>query len=162
MEVMFFLVIVVISIVAFMFVKFSNFKSKIMNEFGKRGVAYSSADVLYTIFASQISDMHHAGCSIPDIVDFVMANIDIQDTRKIDKNIGSGDVFSTYDEWYASYMEECERLDPEKNKWQVFLNDDPLRLAFDHGKDPKEIAKKWVENFDPMESIESHLSGHGR
>lgn len=160
MEVFLILIIAIILFIAFIFVKFSNFKSKLMNEFGKRGMTYSSADTLYALFSSQIHNMHQAGYPISDIVDFVLANIDVRDTPSGAENILSGDRHVTYDEWYASYMEECERLDPEKNKWQMFLNDDPLRLAFKHGKDPKEIAKQWVENFDPMTSIQNHLSGH--
>lgn len=133
---------------AFMFVRFSNFKSKLMNEFGKRGVSYALADRLYSVYGAVINDMMQARIPIPMIVDFIMENVDVLDSELVGKIEKPAVPTLTYEEWYSTYLNECERLDPQKNKWQAFLKDDPLRLAFRDGQDPKVIARKWVDNFE--------------
>ncbi len=49
--------------------KFANFKSQLMNEFGRRGVKFHEADAIFTSERDDINNLHHAGMPIDQIVD---------------------------------------------------------------------------------------------
>lgn len=55
--------------VGFTFVKFSMFKSRLMNEFGRHGVRYEEADEVYYRESKTINKLYHAGVSVDEIVD---------------------------------------------------------------------------------------------
>lgn len=57
---------------AYTFVKFSSFKSKLMNEFGRRGVPFQVADEAYAKAGDFINTMHANGQTVDSIVDEVM------------------------------------------------------------------------------------------
>lgn len=67
--------------VALLYTKFANFKSKLMNELGRRGLAFDQADMLYTIYRDKVHDMHNNGCSIDIIVDSIISNRDLRQER---------------------------------------------------------------------------------
>lgn len=63
---------VVLLYLAYLFVKFSNFRSRLMNEFGRRGVPFQVADEVYAKAGDFINSMHANGESVDTIVDEVM------------------------------------------------------------------------------------------
>lgn len=60
--------------VAFLYVKFANFKSKLMNELGRRGLTFDQADVLYTIHINKVHEMQNNGSSIDAIANMIISN----------------------------------------------------------------------------------------
>ena len=62
----------VVLYLAFTFVKFSSFKSKLMNEFGRRGIPFEVADIAYAKTGDFINTMHANGESVEVIVDEVI------------------------------------------------------------------------------------------
>jgi len=62
----------VVLYLGFLFVKFTQFRTKLYNEFGRRGVSYEVADNAYTIAGDFINSLHANGKNIDEIVDEVM------------------------------------------------------------------------------------------
>lgn len=62
-------IIAVLAYIAFTGLQFVNFKSKLMNEFGRRGVPFAIADGIFTRSRDQINSLHHSGMPINQIVD---------------------------------------------------------------------------------------------
>ena len=48
--------------------RFANFKSQLMNELGKRGIDFQSADALYTSKAHEINELHHDGIPVSKLL----------------------------------------------------------------------------------------------
>jgi hypothetical protein len=63
---------VVVLYIGYTFVRFSSFKSRLMNEFERRGVSFSTADEVYFRLGDFINSMHANGASTDKIVDEVM------------------------------------------------------------------------------------------
>jgi hypothetical protein len=61
----------VVVYLAYVYIKFSAFKSKLMNEFGRRAILYEVADHFYTEARHLINTMHADGQTITSIVDEV-------------------------------------------------------------------------------------------
>ena len=53
--------------------KFTNFKSSLMNEFGRNGISFQEADRIYTRHRDPIHAMHNAGVAVPEIVRTIVA-----------------------------------------------------------------------------------------
>jgi hypothetical protein len=52
----------------FLFVKFSGFKSKLMNEFGRHGVDFETADIFYAQHPEFVNGLYSSGLSPSKIV----------------------------------------------------------------------------------------------
>lgn len=74
MEVLALSLLAVVIYFLFLGVKFTSFKSKLMNEFGRRGVRFDEADTIFAEASEDISKLHHAGMPIEQIVDRYMPN----------------------------------------------------------------------------------------
>lgn len=67
-------IVIVVGLIAlayFIFIaaKFVNFKSKLMNEFGRHGVSFELADRIYYQYREEIHDLHNQGISLNQIVE---------------------------------------------------------------------------------------------
>lgn len=69
MEIVAIIIVAVLAYVVFLGVKFTNFKSKLMNEFGRRGVPFEIADSIFFQHRDDINNLHHSGMPIDQIVD---------------------------------------------------------------------------------------------
>ncbi len=58
----------VVAYTIWMFLKFSNFKSRLMNEFGRQDVPYKVADHVYFRAGDFINSMHANGAQVEEIV----------------------------------------------------------------------------------------------
>lgn len=61
-------VFAVLGYIMFTGIQFTIFKSKLMNEFGKRGVSFEKADDFFTENSKGINDLHHSGMPVDQIV----------------------------------------------------------------------------------------------
>ncbi len=73
MELLGFAAIAILAYIIFLGAKFTNFKSKLMNEFGRRGVPFAIADNIFFRERSEINDLFHSGMPIDQIVDRYIA-----------------------------------------------------------------------------------------
>ncbi len=60
--------LVVVLWLAYLFVKFTGFKSKLMNEFGRQGVDFETADIFYAKYSEFVNGLYSSGHSPADIV----------------------------------------------------------------------------------------------
>lgn len=124
-----------------------------MNELGQRGISYGAADALYTLWATEIHKMHQNNMSAGQIADIITDNVDVNGSTQLPLSMLETQIYKTFDEWYETFLDQCSQLDPEKAKWLQFLDQDPLKLGFQHGKDPKELAKEWIQSFEPNDML---------
>jgi hypothetical protein len=69
------ILVVVVIFVIFIVIqgsKFTNFKSNLMNEFGRHGISFQEADRIYTRNRDRIHVMQNEGMPIPEIVRTIM------------------------------------------------------------------------------------------
>lgn len=153
MEIVVAFIIIIGIYLAYLWIRFSSFKSEVMNELGQRGISYTAADALYTLWSNEIHRMHHDNMPAAQIADIITDNVDMSEPTPIPASMLETEIYTTFDEWYVAFLDQCSRLDPEKAKWLQFLDQDPLKLGFQHGKDPKELAQEWVQAFDPNDML---------
>lgn len=72
MEIIGFVVVVVLAYIVYLGVKFTNFKARLMNELGRRGVPFDMADDIYFRQGDRINNLHHDGMPVDQIVDKLM------------------------------------------------------------------------------------------
>ena len=77
MEAFLLILLVVFAVIAFMFVRFSMFKSKLMNAFGRLGVPFQMADTIYTQHSKYINDLHHQGHSAEMIAQHIVEELNL-------------------------------------------------------------------------------------
>lgn len=83
-------------------------------------------------------------------------NLMLRATRVIRQhNANSDTVNSTYEQWYLAFKRAAAQFHPglalEENNQSLidFMNDTPLKQAFEDGVDPSTLAKEFAEQFDP-------------
>ncbi|MDG2467300.1 MAG: hypothetical protein P8N97_08775 [Alphaproteobacteria bacterium] len=76
MEIFLIIVLIVIAIVGFMFIKFSMFKSRLMNAFGRHGLPYTLADDIYTQYSKRIHKLHAEGFTPEQIATHIIEELD--------------------------------------------------------------------------------------
>lgn len=94
--------IAVFAYVIFLGFKFSNFRSKLMNEFGRRGVDYHVADKIYFLMRDDINRWHNDGVPDPQIVERCLQIIDPQ---KEANSAVLGAQLSSYDDGYRPNLD---------------------------------------------------------
>ena len=140
-------VVAVIIVVAILYLggRFANFKSQLMNELGKRGMDYQSADALYTVMAHDINRLHHDGVSVSAIADIVV-QIGTSDRSEGPQRTN----FGNFDDWLEVFKQECDKTKAGVTPFLEFMDLSNLQRAYEAGKDPKEIAYHFARDFDPM------------
>jgi len=93
MELVGFIVVAALGYIIFLGVKFSNFKSKLMNEFGRQGVPFEIADDIFFRERNEINNLHHSGMPMDQIVDRYLAREGAREAspRSVGTNLASGD-----------------------------------------------------------------------
>ena len=104
MEFIVVIVVIIFGAILYFFGRFANFKSKLMNELGKRGLDFKAADVLYTMRAHEINKLHHDGVPVSSIADIICKEVD-----GIDQNQVSRAQFSSFDDWFEVFKAECDK-----------------------------------------------------
>lgn len=67
MEFVLILLLIGLSLAGYFFIKFSMFKSRLMNAFGQMGIPYNVADQIYFEQAKYINSLYGAGHTAEDI-----------------------------------------------------------------------------------------------
>jgi len=62
-------IIAAVAYIIYLGINFTNFKSKLMNEFGRRGIPFEIADNLFTRERDGINSLHRSGMPVDQIVD---------------------------------------------------------------------------------------------
>lgn len=125
--------------------RFANFKSQLMNELGKRGMDFQSADALYTLKAHEINKLHHDGIPVNIIVDLI-TGINVEDATLSDQAF----EYESFEDWFEVFKVECDRTKAGVSPFLDFMDTSNLRCAYVAGKDPKELAYHFAKDFDPM------------
>ena len=124
--------------------KFANFKSKLMNELGRRGMDFHSADVLYTAMAHEINKLHHDGVPVSVIADI------ITQTNAVDRSTANTiTTYSSFEEWLDVFKAECDKTKKGVSPFLEFMDISPLQKAYEAGKEPEDIAYQFAKDFDP-------------
>lgn len=76
MEIFLIIILLVFVIVGIMFFKFSMFKSKLMNAFGRLGVPYHLADDIYAQRSKYINTLHAKGFTPEQIAVHIIEELD--------------------------------------------------------------------------------------
>ena len=143
-----YIVVIVVIIIGGLFYlggKFANFKSQLMNELGRRGMDFQSADNLYTVMADEINQLHQDGISVSVIVDKIMQ------TGSDESSIANSIIdYSSFEEWLEDFKIECDRTKAGVSPFLEFMDTSNLQNAYEAGKDPKIIAYHFAKDFDPM------------
>lgn len=77
MEIFLIIVLLVFAIVGFIFVKFSMFKSRLMNAFGRLDVPYHLADNIYTQYSKHIHKLHADGFTPEQIAVHIIEELNL-------------------------------------------------------------------------------------
>jgi len=136
--------LIVIGAILYFGGRFANFKSQLMNELGKRGMDYQSANSLYTVMANDIHKLHHDGVSVSVIAD-VITQISSADSTDVTKTIR----FANFDEWLDAFKQECDKIKAGVSPFLEFMDLSNLQRAYEARKDPEEIAYHFAKDFDP-------------
>ena len=145
MEYITLILLIVFGAIIYFGFKFVNFKSRLMNELGKRGLDYEAADTLYSIMADQINKMHHDGVSASSIADLLCSNIEQVDNSEINNN-----HFASFESWFEIFKAECDKTKAGVTPFLEFMDISPLKKAYEAGEDPKTLASAFAEDFDPL------------
>ena len=140
------LILVVIIIGAFLYFggKFANFKSQLMNELGKRGMDFQSADVLYSAMAHKIHKLHQDGVPVSVIADMLC-----DDNGKAGQHQTSTNEYNSFDGWLEVFKVECDKTKSGVTPFLDFMDISSLERAYQHGEDPKVLAHRFAKDFDP-------------
>lgn len=76
MEIITLAVIAGVAYIIYLGSKFTNFKSKLMNEFGRHGIPFEVADALFTKERDDINSMYHSGMPVDQIVNRYLKRAD--------------------------------------------------------------------------------------
>ena len=125
--------------------RFANFKSQLMNELGRRGMDYQSANSLYTVMAHEINKLHHDGVSVSVIADTIT-----QVGSTVRKDETQTVRFSNFDDWLDVFKQQCDRTKAGVSPFLEFMDLSNLQKAYEAGQDPEEIAYHFARDFDPM------------
>ena len=160
METILWIVIFVLVGVIILGVKFVGFKSKLINELGRRGIEHNLADNLYSIWAGKINALHHDGASASTIADIICSSVQINQFEGGGKphtaQVADPSLeYETYEDWLEVYKVECDVANADTAAFVDFVDQAPLRLAFEHKQDPKRIAALWAKDFDPIAMFEN-------
>lgn len=145
MEYLVVVAIIIVGAILYMGGRFANFKSRLMNELGKRGMDYESADALYTVMANDINKLHHDGVSVSAIADIIV-QIGSSDTSEDVQTTN----FGGFDDWLEVFKQECDKTKAGVSPFLDFMDLSNLQKAYEAGKDPKEIAYHFAKDFDPL------------
>ena len=115
-----------------------------MNEFGKRGLDFKAADVLYTMRAHEINKLHHDE-TVSSIADIICNEVD-----GIDQNQVPRAQFSSFDDWFEVFKAECDKTKAGVSPFLEFMDISNLQRAYEAGQDPKVIAYNFAKDFDPL------------
>lgn len=131
--------------------KFTNFKSSLMNEFGRNGIPFKEADRLYTQYRNTIHALHNAGMSVPEIVNTVRNEINTSPSNtKLVPNITESkqqsksmnvDVIMTINETIAMQL----LLSPKKE----IDSDDEFAVGYLIGYTDAVMQKLNIDNNSP-------------
>ena len=145
MEYLVVLSVIVIGAILYLGGRFTNFKSQLMNELGKRGLDYQSANSLYTVMAHDISKLHHDGVSISVIAD-IITQVNSAGCTEVTKTTR----FASFDAWFDVFKLECDKTKAGVSPFLEFMDLSNLQRAYVAGKDPEEIAYHFAKDFDPI------------
>ena len=124
--------------------KFANFKSQLMNELGKRGMSFHSADILYTAMADQIHKMHHDGISASNIADMISQNYHENDQHQNRK-----EQYESFEAWFDEFKIECDATKTGITPFLEFMDISGLQKAYEMGENPRVTAVQFAKGFDP-------------
>ena len=155
MEMILWFLIIVLVVIIYFGVKFVSFKSKLMNELGRRGIDHNAADALYSLWANKINTLHQNGTPVSTIADMIYGNVEVgQPYNGISPStVQETEVsfpYQSYEEWFEAFQFQCEREKPSVAKFVDFVDQDPLQLAFQDKQDPRSVALLWIDSFDPI------------
>jgi hypothetical protein len=125
--------------------RFANFKSQLMNELGKRGMDFKSADALYTSKAHEIHELHHADVPVSIIADLITER-DVEEAALVYQAF----EYDSFNDWFEAFKMECDRTKAGVSPFLDFMDTSNLQRAYEAGKDPKELAYHFAKDFDPM------------
>lgn len=145
MEYLILFAVIVIGAILYLGGRFTNFKSQLMNELGRRGMDYQSANSLYTVMANDINKLHHEGVSVGVIAD-IITQINSAGSTGVTKT----SRFANFDAWLDVFKLECDKTKAGVSPFLEFMDLSNLQRAYDAGKDPEEIAYHFAKDFDPM------------
>lgn len=145
MEYIISILVILFGVIIYFGFKFVNFKSRLMNELGKRGLDYEAADTLYSLMANQINKLHHDGVSASTIADLLCSNIERMDNLEIKDN-----DFGSFESWFDVFKAECDKTKAGVTPFLEFMDISPLKKAYEAGEDPKTLASAFAEDFDPL------------
>lgn len=145
MEFIVIIVVIIFGAILYFFGRFANFKSKLMNELGKRGLDFKAADVLYTLRAHEINKLYHDGVPVSSIADIICNEVD-----GIDQHQAPRAQFSSFDDWFEVFKVECDKTKEGVSPFLEFMNISNLQRAYEAGEDPKVIAYHFAKDFDPL------------
>lgn len=111
MELLGILVVAVFAYLLYLGVKFSNFRSQLMNEFGRRGISFEAADKIFDLAKDEINTLHHAGMPIDQIVD----------------RYASSDVFGDTHRGRSNSTSSTERNSPPMHAMKQLAQEDTIR-----------------------------------
>jgi hypothetical protein len=57
-------------------------------------------------------------------------------------------LYDTYADYSEAFTRKCNAINPEKASFLTFLDDSPLKLAYDQRVDPIQLAIDWTSDFD--------------
>lgn len=148
MELVIIIAVVIIALLFYFGGKFANFKSQLMNELGKRGMDFQSADVLYTVMADQINKMHHDGVPVETIAERLCVSTDDNvQHRTLEKQ------YSSFEVWFETFKIECDATKPGVTPFLEFMDISGLQMAYEQGEDPTVVANQFANNFDPSKML---------
>ena len=144
MEFIVIILVIIFGAILYFFGRFANFKSKLMNELGKRGLDFKAADVLYTMRANEINKLHHDGVPVSSIADIICNEVD-----GIDQNQAPRAQFRSFDDWFEVFKIECDKTKAGVSQFLEFMDISNLQRAYEAGEDPKVLAYNFAKDFDP-------------
>ena len=154
MEYLILFAVIVIGAILYLGGRFTNFKSQLMNELGRRGMDYQSANSLYTVMANDINKLHHEGVSVGVIAD-IITQINSAGSTAVTKT----SRFANFDAWLDAFKQECDKIKAGVSPFLEFMTYQ-IYKGLTAGKDPEEIAYHFAKDFDDEYSRPMILCSH--